>query len=64
MKSFHQLMESQGTALVVQWLKLQLPMQGFHIGLLVRKLRSHRPCDQKKTKYKTETILQQIQKRF
>jgi len=32
-----------GTLLVVQWLKIHLPMQGMQIRILVQELRSHMP---------------------
>ena len=41
------------------WLRFHLPMQGVWVRCLVRELRSHMPHI-KKTKYKTEAILQQI----
>ena len=39
-----------GTSLVVQWLRLRLPVLGVQIQSLVRELRSHMPPDQKKKK--------------
>ena len=36
-----------GTSLVIQWLRLHLPMQGVQIWSLVRALRSHVTCCQK-----------------
>ena len=40
-----------GTVLVVQWLRLHLPMQGaVEVRSLVRELRSHMPCGQKTKK--------------
>ena len=36
------------TSLVVQWLRLHLPMQGVWVRSLVRELRSHMPYSQKK----------------
>ena len=44
-----------GTSLVVHWLGLYLLLQGMQVQSLVRELRSHMPCDQKKknkTKHK------------
>ena len=38
---------SLGTSLVVQWLRLHLPVQGVWVRSLVRELRSHMPCGQK-----------------
>ena len=35
--------DSEGTSLVVQWLRLRLPMQGVRVQSLVRELRSHMP---------------------
>ena len=35
--------EKWGTPLVVQWLRICLPMQGTQVRFLVRELRSHRP---------------------
>ena len=34
-----------GTSLVVQWLRLMLPMQGVRVQSLVGELKSHMPCD-------------------
>ena len=34
---------SARTSLVVQWLRLHLPMQGMQVQFLVRELRSHMP---------------------
>ena len=33
----------RGTPLVVQWLRIRLPMQGAQVGSLVRELQSHMP---------------------
>ena len=33
--------EVMGTLLVVQWLRLHLPMQGVKVGFLVREITSH-----------------------
>ena len=47
-----------GTALVVQWLRLHLPMQGVRVPSLVRELGSHMAHGQKtKKNIKTEAIL-------
>ena len=37
----------EGTSLVVQWLRLRLPMKGVQVRTLVRELRSHMPWGQK-----------------
>ena len=39
---------SQGTPVVVQWLRLHLRMQGVWVRSLVRELRYHMPCSHKK----------------
>ena len=36
-----------GTSLVVQWLRIHLPMHGVCVQSLVRELSSHMPCYQK-----------------
>ena len=36
-----------GDSLVVQWLRLCLPMQGVQVRTLIRELRSHMPYGQK-----------------
>ena len=41
-----------GTALVDQWLRLHLPMQGVQVQFLIRELRCHMPCGQKKQNVK------------
>ena len=47
-----------GAYLTVQWLRLCLPNWGVQAQSLVRKLRSHVLCSQKKKKkHKTKTIL-------
>ena len=43
-----------GTSLLVQWLRLRLPIQGLHVRCLVEELRSHTPRCQK-TKQNIET---------
>ena len=43
------------TSLVVQSLRLCLPMQGVQVQSLVGKLRSHMPCGQKAKKHKRYT---------
>ena len=43
-----------GTSLVVQWLRLHLPMQGVWVQSLVAELRSHMPPGQKKTEHKQQ----------
>ena len=35
--------EYEGTSLVVQWLRICLPMQGIQVQSVVRELRSHTP---------------------
>ena len=45
-----------GTSLVIQWLRLCLPMQRLWVQSLVGELRSHMP-QAKKPKHKTEAIL-------
>ena len=52
-----------GTFLVVQWLRLHLPMQGVQVQSLVRELRSHMPCNQK-TKYKTKQCCNKFSEDF
>ena len=37
----------RGTSLLVQWLRLHLPMQGVQVQSLARELGSHIPCGQK-----------------
>ena len=49
----------KGTSLVVQWLRLCLPMQGLQVWSLIRELRSHSSRGQKTTKNETKAILQQ-----
>ena len=53
-----------GPALVIQWLRLHLPIQGLQVQFLGGELRSHMAWGQKKTKHKTEAVLWQIQTRF
>ena len=38
---------ADGISLVVQWLRLYLPVQGAQVRSLGRELRSHMPCRQK-----------------
>ena len=47
---------SRGISLVVQWLRLCLPMQGMRVQSLVGELRSHKPQGHK-PKHKIEAIL-------
>ena len=47
-----------GTSLVIQWLRLCLPMLRVQVRPLIKELRLHMPHGQKK---QTEAILQQIQ---
>ena len=42
--------DSEGTSLMVQWLRLRLPMQRAQVGSLVRELRSHVTCSVAKEK--------------
>ena len=51
--------DQTGTSLVVQWLRLCLPVQGVQVRSLVRKLRSHMPLSEKKNNktHETEAIL-------
>ena len=46
-----------GNSLMVQWLRLHLLMQEVQVQSLVRELRFHISCSQKKSKPKTEAIL-------
>ena len=46
-----------GTSLVVQWLRLHLPMQEMWVQSLAGELRSNMPRGQKKPKHKTKAIL-------
>ena len=39
--------KKKGISLVVQWLRLYLPMQGVQVTSLLEELRSHMPCGQK-----------------
>ena len=55
--TLHALKKNLRTSLVVQWLRLQLPVQGVGVQSLIQELRSHMPHMAKKTKHKTETIL-------
>ena len=50
---------SCSTSLLVQWLKLYLPVQGVWVRTLVSKLRSHMSCSGK-SKHKTETEMNSI----
>ena len=50
---------SCSTSLLVQWLKLYLPVQGVWVRTLVNKLRSHMSCS-RKSKHKTETEMNSI----
>ena len=51
-----------GTSLVVQWLRLHIPMQEVGVRSLVRQLRSHMRQGQKKKKTKhPKAMLKQIQ---
>ncbi|CAM9794401.1 unnamed protein product [Rangifer tarandus platyrhynchus] len=49
------------TSLMVQWLRLPLPMQWIHIPPLVREPRSHMPCGQKpKTSNRSNMVTNSI----
>ena len=48
---------NRGDSLIVQWLRLHLPMQGVWVLSLVEELRSTRHGGPKKSKGKTEAIL-------
>ena len=48
---------SQGTPVVVQWLRLHLRMQGVWVRSLVRELRPCMPCSQKKQNIKNRNIV-------
>ena len=54
----------QGTSLVVQWLRLHLPMQGVRDHSLVRELRSHMPHRQKAKKYKQKQYCNKFNRDF
>ena len=45
-----------GTSLVAPWLRIQFPMQGTPVRSLIREVRSHMLCSQKKKEKKTEWI--------
>ena len=60
-KFHHQKWMIAGTSLVVQWLRLGLPMQGVGVQSLVRELRSHVPHGQKiKTQNRSNTVANSI----
>ena len=46
-----------GISLVIQWLRLHLPVPGVWVWSLVGELRSHMPRDRKNWKHKTETTV-------
>ena len=52
------------TSLVVQWLRLRLPMQGVWVQYLVRKLRSHVPHGQKSKNIKQKQYYNKFNKKF
>ena len=52
------------TSLVVQWLRLCLPMQGVWVQYLVRKLRSHMPRGQKSKNIKQKQYYNKFNKKF
>ena len=54
----------RGTALVVQWLRLRLPMQGVQAWSLVGKLRSHMPQGQKNQNMKQKHYCNKFNKDF
>ena len=47
-----------GTSLVVQWLKIHLPMQGMQVRILVQELRSHMPPQRSSTALKKNKNLE------
>ena len=57
----HHQNHSLGTSLVVQWLRLHLPMQNLQAGSLVWELRSHMPLNQKiKTQDRSHIVTNSI----
>ena len=56
--------EIPGTSLVVQWLRIHLPMQEEWVQSLVRELRYHMPCDQKKKKIKQKQYCNKFNEDF
>ena len=61
-RNSEQMIPSMGTSLVVQWLRLLLPMQGVRVRTLVRELRSHMPHDQNtKTKTRSSIVTNSIE---
>ena len=55
---------AHGTFLVVQWLRLCLPMQGVWVRSLVRQLGSHMPHSQKNQNIKQKTYCNKFNKGF
>jgi len=51
-----------GTSLVVQWLRLCLPMQGVWVGSLVEELGSHMPSAKKKQNIKQKQYCNKFNK--
>ena len=51
-----------GTSLVVQWLKLCLPMQGVRVGSLVEELGSHMPSAKKNQNIKQKQYCNKFNK--
>ena len=49
------LKEDWGTSLIVQWLRLLLPMHRMPVWSLVRELKSHMPCGQKNQNIKNRS---------
>ena len=47
----------RGTSLLVQWLRLHLPMQGVQVQSLARELGSHMPCGRKTKTWNRNNIL-------
>ena len=49
---------------MVQWLRLQVPMQGVQVQSLVQELRSHKPQGQKKQNLKQKQYCNKFNKGF
>ena len=52
------------TSLVVQWLRLRLPVQGVKVRSLVREIRSHMPQEQKNQNIKQKRYCNKFNKDF
>ena len=57
-------MQVMGTSLIVQWLKLPLPMQGLWVQSLVREVISHIPCGKKNQRIKQKQYCYKFNKGF